>query len=787
MTNHWIDIGNTDCALIIGSNAAENHPMSFKWVAHAIDTRGAKLISVDPRFTRTSSKAHVYAPMRSGTDIAFINGMIKYVLDNELYLKEYVVEHTNASFIVKEGFGFKDGLFTGYDNKNRKYDKSSWQYELQEGSCYAKRDKTLKDPRCVFQLLKKYMARYDADTVCKITGTPKDVYLEVCKTYGATGKRDKAGTIMYAMGTTQHTVGTQNIRAYAIMQLLLGNMGVAGGGINALRGEPNVQGSTDHALLFHILPGYLQVPVETDKSLKAHLDRATPKACDEKSINYWQNYPKFMVSLMKAWYGDFAQKDNDFAFHYLPKIDAGANHSHMTIFEEMNDGKIKGAMFWGQNPVCGGPNSKLEAKALEKLDWMVAVDLWQTETSIFWKRPGVDPSKIKTEVFLLPAAASIEKEGSISNSGRWAQWRYKAIKPPGVAISDLDIITLLHEKLKELYKKEGGALPEAITKATWNYGEEPDPKIVAKEINGYDLASGKLLVNFTKCKDDGTTASGNWLYSGSCTEEGNMMQRRDNKDTSEIGSYHNWSWCWPINRRIIYNRASCDKDGNPWDPKRMVIKWDGTQWIGDVPDFGKTSPPSDEKGSFIMKPEGVACVFCSAAADGPFPEHYEPYESPVKNLMSSVEFNPATYVYKTAEKERGSADKYPIVGTSYRVTEHWQTGQMTRWLPWLCELMPEMFVEMSIALAEEKGIENGQKCKIVSARGEITAKAIVTDRFKPFKLNGGKMVHEIGLPWCFGYSGIATGDICNDLTSHIGDANTRIPEYKAFLCDIEKI
>ncbi|MFC2060198.1 formate dehydrogenase-N subunit alpha [Chloroflexota bacterium] len=793
MTNHWIDIKNSDCILVIGSNAAENHPISFKWVTKAME-QGAKLISVDPRFTRTSSKADIYAKMRSGTDVAFIGGMINYVLQNNLYHQEYVAEYTNASFIIDTGFkgpADLDGLFSGYDAAKRNYDKSTWKYQL-DSAGIPKMDKTLNNPNSVFQLLKRHFARYDVDTVCNITGTPKDVYLKVCETYAATGRQDKAGTIMYAMGTTQHTHGSQNIRSYAILQLLLGNIGVAGGGINALRGSSNVQGSTDHCLLYHILPGYLKVPINTDSSLARYLERITTTTNDPISANWWGNTPKYVVSLLKAWYGDAATKENNFSFDYLPKTNGG-NYSHIALFEAMYADRIKGLILWGQNPVVDGPNANMECQALRNLDWMVAVDLWQTETSLFWKAPGVDPATIKTEVFLLPAASSVEKEGSITNSGRWAQWRYQAVAPPGEAKRDAEIVSRLMLKLRELYAAEGGANPEGITNLTWGYGEHPDVRDVAREINGYDLTTGELLTSFGNLKSDGTTTSGNWLYCGSYTEDGNMMARRDLTDPSGIGLYPKWSWCWPLNRRIIYNRASVDLNGEPWDKEHPVIWWKKGKWVGDVPD-GPWPPmaadPEKTKRPFIMKPDGVGHIFgpymgtwSSSLADGPLPEHYEPWESPINNPMSGIQSNPAFTIWKSEMDYKGSPDRYPIVATTYRVSEHFLTGSMTRNLPWLNELMPEMFVELSEELAQEEGIKNGDKAIVESARGKIEAVAIVTKRFQPFQLNG-RIVHQIGFPWHWGYAALAKGAIANTLTPHVGDANTTIPEYKAFLCNI---
>lgn len=781
MTNHWIDIKNADVIFIIGSNAAEQHPLSFKWVTQAME-KGAKLIVADPRFTRTAARADIYAKFRSGTDIALIGGLINYVLEHDLYHRDYVVQNTNASFLINPEFGFKDGLFSGYNAAQRSYDRSTWSYQL-DGEGIPKRDETLQDPHCVFQLLKRHYARYDLETVSKITGTPREVLSLVYQTFGATGRPDRVGTIMYAMGTTQHTYATQMIRSYAILQLLLGNIGVAGGGINALRGESNVQGSTDHCMLFHILPGYLKAPQAEDETLAKYIEHYTPVSHDPKSANWWGNYSKYIVSLLKAWYGEAAKPENDFGYDWLPK--ASANYSHIALFEAMFAGTIKGLIIFGQNPAVGGPNVNMEREALKKLDWLMAADLWETETAAIWKAPGVNPEAVKTEVFLLPAAASFEKEGSITNSGRWSQWRWKAIDPPGEAKSDLWIINQLMLRLKRLYAREGGPNAEAIRGLAWNYGDDPDPHDVAKEINGYDLATGRLLDSFGQLKDDGSTSSANWLYCGSYTEAGNMAARRDNWDyhPAGIGLYARWAWAWPLNRRIIYNRASCDRSGRPWDPRRFVIRWTGQRWEGDVPDGGW---PPGTKYNFIMKPEGHGRIFGMGLADGPFPEHYEPWESPVDNLLHpQVSIDPVFVIWASEMDYHGDRGKYPIVATTYRLTEHWQAGQMTRNLPWLVELQPEMFVEIGKELAAEKGIENGERVIVESARGSVEAVALVTERLQPFMINGRK-VHEVGMPWHWGYIGLSTGDSANQLTPHVGDANTMIPEYKAFLCNIRK-
>ena len=785
MTNHWSDLQNTDCALIMGGNPAENHPISFRWLTKAKE-KGAKIVSVDPRFTRTSSKADVYASLRSGSDIAFMGGMINYALENNLIHREYVAEYTNASFIVKKDFEFNDGLFSGYDKATRKYDKTKWAFETdEEGN--PKKDKTLTHPRSVFQLMRKHYSRYDVDSVIAVTGTPKEDYLKVCETFCSTSKIGKSGTIMYAMGTTQHTVGTQNVRAFGIIQLLLGNIGLPGGGINAMRGESNVQGSTDFALLYHLLPGYVGTPtaIPEHATLEGYNTKETP------SGGYWSNKPKFLTSLLKAWYGPNATKANEFGYQYLPK--GNKNYSHINLFNAMYKGELEGAFLFGTNPVVGGPNAGKEKEALSNLKWMVAVDLWETETSAFWQEEaGSDPSKIDTEVFLLPAAGSYEKEGSVSNSSRWMQYRWKAIDPKGESLADLEIIHMLVKNIKGLYKNESSAAAKPINALYWNYGEghHPDIDLVAREINGYDLTTGKLLKGFGDLKDDGTTSSGNWIYSGFYPEEGkNRAKNRDNKDTGG-GNFLNWAFAWPANRRILYNRASADPSGKPWSDKKAVIWWDESQkkWTGnDIPDFKPTVAPADPGGTnpFIMINGGVAGVYAPTLNDGPFPEHYEPYESPVKNAFSSQEINPAIAIIEGDFNLKGDSKKYPIVGTTYRVSEHWQSGSMTRNQEWLSELAGHMYIEMSEELAKEKGIKNKDKIIVSSARGDIKAYAMVTKRFKPHMMNG-KKVHQVGMPWHFGYKGYATGDTANRLTPHIGDANTTIPEYKAFLCDIRR-
>ncbi len=845
MTNHWIDFRNADVILVMGSNPAENHPISMKWITKAKEG-GAKLIVVDPRFTRTATKADIYAPLRSGTDIAFLGGMINYLLEKKLYFKDYVVNYTNATFLVNPEFkgpGELEGVFSGYDEKTRKYDKKTWSYQIDENGI-VKKNLAMNDPNCVFQLLKKHYKRYPPDKVSAITGTPKEKLIEVYETFGSTGRPDRAGTELYAMGWTQHSVGTQNIRAMSIIQLLLGNMGIAGGGINALRGESNVQGSTDHGLLFHIIPGYNPVPSATVIDTAAYIEKFTPKTKDPKSVNWFGNRNKYLISYLKAIYGSSATKDNDFGYAWLPKLDEGMNGSWLVLFDKMFKGGFEGFFAWGQNPACSSGNAGKVRTALSTLKWMVNVNLFDNETGSFWKGPGMNPADIQTEVFQLPVAASVEKEGSITNSSRLAQWRFKSSEPMGESMPDSEIMNELHFRVKTLYKKEGGKFTAPIVNLTWDYGEKDangkitkfDIHQVAREINGYYLEDvfdkkvdppkqlgkkGDLCASFVHLQADGTTSCGNWIYSQSYTQkEGkviNMMARRDKDDPTGLGMYPKWSWAWPVNRRIIYNRASVDLNGKPWDPKRAVIKWNATKedpntkkpgvWEGDVPD-GPAPPMADEKAGkypFIMRPDGMGALFGPGLADGPFPEHYEALECPLQEnpMQPKHRINPTIKLFYATEgaaqkaKEGGglpedifaSCDiRFPYVATTYRVSEHWQTGVMTRHLPWQLEMSPEQFVEMSEELAEELTINNGDKLIVSSARGKVNAVAMVTKRFRPFKVMD-STVHQVGLPWHFGWQypeDGSSGDSANLLTPTIGDANTLIPETKAFLVNIKK-
>jgi formate dehydrogenase major subunit len=812
MTNHWNDLANSDVVMIVGCNPAENHPIGFKWITAALD-KGAKLIVVDPRFTRSASRADLYVRLRPGTDIALFGGLINYVLEKEKYHKDYVVNYTNAALVVKPEFSFQDGLFSGYNKEKRAYDPSSWDYETDKDGKPVT-DPTLQHPRCVFQLLKKHYARYTPELVEMTTGVPQATFAKLAEMYTATGRPDRAGTILYAMGGTQHTTGVQIIRGYSVLQMLLGNMGISGGGINALRGENNVQGATDMAMLWHIVPGYMGVPHEAaHPTLKDYLDKETFKA------SFWTNKPKFFVSLLKAFWGEAATKDNEFAYHYLPKVGKGfegAGYSWMPLFENMEAGGIKGLLIWGMNPAVGSCNVNQIYAALGKLQWMAAFDLWETETSIFWKRPGVNPQDIKTEVFLFPAADSLEKEGSASNSGRLIQWRYQAVKPGGDIRSDLWYANALALELKKLYKEDPKAVfPDPIVKLNWNYGEDPDVHLVAKEINGYTVADKKQVANFLALKDDGSTACGCWIYSGfypGPDKKDNKAAARDKKDPTGLGLYPGWAFAWPANRRIIYNRCSADVSGKPWNPQRALVLWDAAarKWVRhDVPDFKWIDPatkqevPPEEsaKAPYIMLPEGKCRLFVpkGLCKEGPFPEHYEALECPFINPVSPQQANPAIKIWKSKWDNVAEIcdPRYPIIATTFRLTEHWQAGAMTRNLTWQSELMPEMFVEISPTLAKAKGIKPGDWVRVKSIRGEVLARANVTSRVAPFTCGGKNQqntVEMVALPWHYGFAGLITGGpdrrqnyATNQLSPMVGDANTMIPEYKVFLVQVEKV
>jgi formate dehydrogenase major subunit len=806
MTNGWIDIKNTDMMLIMGGNPAENHPCGFKWPIEAKRQRNAKMIVVDPRFTRTAAVADLFVQIRAGSDIAFLGGLIRYAIENNRIARDYIVNYTNAAFLIKEGFKLpEDGLFSGFDEASGAYDRSTWNYEETHPG-EAASDLALQHPRSVFQLLRQHFSRYTPELVERITGIQQAQFLKAADLFTSIrkdGDMKKAGTIIYAVGWTHHSFGTQIIRTAAILQLLLGNVGRAGGGVNALRGHSNIQGATDMAGVFDILPGYLKMPAATDTEFKTYLDRITPKSAKPgkwDSMNYWANTPKFAVSFLKAMYGDAAKKENDWSFHYLPKIDR--KYSWTEIWDDMYAGKIKGTFAFGMNGVAIGPNSQKNIDALKKTDWLVVCEIYPDETSEFWKSPGIsaeEMKKIPTTVYRLPGAGFAEKDGTFVNSARWLQWKNVALPPPGEAKLDQEILARIFLGVRELYRQQGGKFPDPILNATWNYTDPANPSLaeVAREINGRDLSTGQQLPGFGALKDDGTTASGNWIYCGSWTEAGPMLQRRGTEDPSGLGVYPNWAWSWPANRRVLYNRASCDPEGKPWDPSRKQVWWSEAQqkWLGvDVPDFKIDSAPKDHMGPFIMNPEGVGRIFAplAAFADGPFPEHYEPVESPIDNpLHPKQSKNPVSKRFTSAADKFGSpAEGYNIVCTTFRLTEHYH--YWTKNNPMNVQLVPEPFVEMPAELADELGLRGGEKVKVTSARGHYIAKAMVTRRIKPMQIDG-KKTYQIGIPIHWGYRGIAEDEgktaltPANMLSPAAIDPNAFTPEFKGFLVKVEKV
>ncbi|UNC90832.1 formate dehydrogenase-N subunit alpha [Candidatus Contubernalis alkaliaceticus] len=784
MTNHINDFQHSDVVMNIGGNTAEMHPISMKWIQRARDTKGAKLIVADPRVSRTAAVADLYAPLRPGTNVAFLSGLIQYALENEKYHREYVVNYTNASYLVNPDFKFEDGLFSGagkHSEGHVLYDKSTWAYQ-RNGDGSILKDETLEDPNCVFQLMKEHYSRYDIKTVSEITGCPQDKFRETAELFCSTGEPGKAGSISYSMGQTQFTCGAANVRSTAILQLLLGNLGIAGGGVNAQRGQSNVQGACDMGNLYHIIPGYLgMIRDNLHPTFNDYNEKETP------ATGYWSNKPKFLVSLLKAFWGENATAENDFCYDYFPKLDQ-KDRSHIGIFNYMGAGEIKGFINWADNPAVSGPNCSKERSSMANLDWLVCVDLFECETAAFWKAPGTDPANIDTEVFLLPAALHIERDGTIANTGRWIQWRNKAVEAPGDCKPDLWIVDRLFKAVKKAYEADPGPFPNPILEMHWGYGEDADSAEVAKEINGYETATGNLLNNFTALADDGSTTCGSWIYSGYYNDESNPPCKKRIRETEGIGNHSDWSFSWPVNRRILYNRCSCDADGKPWNPDVPVMWYDNGEWTGnDIPDFNATvSPEENVNTPFIMRPELQALLFGPGMADGPFPEYYEPWESPYDNIMSSVQFNPCSQVWYPQERAEVGSTEFPYVATSYRLTEHYQSGTMTRNIPWLNELMPEIFVEISPSLADIINVQNGDKVEVSSKRGQYEAVACVTPRLKPLNVYG-QDTEIVGIVWHWGYMGKSTGPTANDLTPSIGDANTTIPEYKAFVCNVRRV
>jgi len=783
-TPQW-DLLNSDCIVIQGSDMAECHPVAFRFVVEAKE-RGATVIHVDPRFSRTSALADLHVPIRPGSDVAFLGGLIRHVLENERYFKEYVAAYTNAAELLRDDFQDTeelDGLFS---------DASTWAYA-------GGRDETLQHPRCVFQVLRRHFARYTPEMVEEVCGIAPQLFARVAAAICGASGRERTTAWCYAVGWTQHTTGVQIIRAAAILQLLLGNIGRPGGGILALRGHATIQGSTDIPTLYNLLPGYLRMPDarEPHETLARYLDAEFP------TTGWMANGPKYAVSLLKAWFGDAATAANDYGFGWLPRI--SGDHSHLPIFVRMRDGGVRGLFVMGQNPAVGGQNARLQRRALQELDWLVVRDFFETETAGFWRRsPEVEggdvlPRDIKTEVLFLPAAATLEKEGSYTNTHRLVQWHDKAVDPPGDARSELDFMVDLGRRLKELYADSPLERDRAVRALRWDHASADD---VLAEINGFRVADGAPVSGFAELRDDGSTACGCWIYSGIRPEPGRNLARAREADAA-AGNHLGWGFAWPANRRVLYNRASADPAGQPWSEAKRLIAWDAEarRWTGDdVPDFPLGKPPdapADPNGRgvdahsgadpFLMQADGRGWLFAPRGLkDGPLPTHYEPIESPVENPLYRQSTNPLAEIWRRDDNRLNRRDegRFPYVITTYRLTEHHTAGGMTRWLPWLAELQPELFCEIGSELAAEKGVRNGDWVTISTARGEVEARALVTERIKPLRM-GRRRVHQVGLPWHWGWQGLARGDVANDLTALVADPNVTIHEAKAFTCNLE--
>jgi formate dehydrogenase major subunit len=821
--------------VIEGSQMAEAHPVGFRWVMKAKE-RGARVIHVDPRFSRTSQLADLHVPIRAGTDIAFLGGIIRHVIETESYFRDYVVHYTNASTVINEHFRDTedlDGLFSGFDPETGTYDRASWMYEggeiaaaagVREHSTQAfsqntgagmlegevERDETLQHPRCVFQILRRHFARYTPEMVERICGVSPEHFMAVADALITNSGRERTSAFCYANGWTQHTEAVQMIRTASILQLLLGNIGRPGGGIMALRGHASIQGSTDIPTLYDLLPGYLNMPHagEGHLTLEDYIDTG---GADR---GWWSFFDTYIVSLLKAWFGDAATEETDYGFAHIPKLTG--NHSHFTTMLRALDGGLEGLLVMGQNPAVGSPHAGLQRRALAKLKWLVVRDMAEIETATFWRdSPEVQsgelrPEAIQTEVFLMPASSHVEKEGTFTNTQRLIQFRDKALNSPGDARSELWFMHHLAKRVRAHYAGSERERDWPIVNLKWDYPEcgdeeEPDVEAVIKEINGYDVATGRPLSSFTELRSDGSTACGCWIYSGIYADGVNQARRRQPGDISAPGGSVSpeWGFAWPANRRILYNRASADPQGKPWSERKRYVWWDEEhgRWTGyDVPDFPADKDPqyrpeSDARAMdaiggadpFMMMADGRAWLYTpSGLLDGPLPTFYEPLESPVPNLLYPKQnANPAVIRWQRPENPYHDLGdpRYPLVATTFRLTEHHTAGGMSRTVPWLVELQPEMFAEIDPQLAADRGIEDGGWMTIFTERAEIEARAKVTHRIRPLKVDG-RVIHQVGLPWHWGYSGISQGDTVNELGVLAADPNTSIQDDKAFTCNV---
>ena len=847
-TTYLQDLANSDCIVIEGSNFAEAHPVGFQWVMEA-KARGAKIIHIDPRFSRTSALADLYVPIRAGTDIAWLGGLINHVLSTESFFHEYVLNYTNAATILTEDFQDTEdlgGVFSGLDRDGSMYDPSSWQYDgvqvaaasgardsgysekVQEGSSTDgsghshsfgsggpslrgqwHRDETMQDPRCVLQVLRRHYARYTPEMVQEVCGVPPELFHQVADALIANSGRERTSAFAYAVGWTQHTVGTQYIRTASILQLLLGNIGRPGGGVMALRGHASIQGSSDIPTLFDLLPGYIPTPhAHRHENLDQFIE------ADEAEVGFWCNMRSYMVSLLKAWWGDAATEANDFCFDYLPRI-TGSHSTYDTVQEQLA-GRCKGYFLVGENPAVGSANAGLQRRAMAKLDWLVVRDFSLIESATWWKdgpeiaTGELSTDQIGTEVFFFPAAAHTEKSGTFTNTNRLLQWHQAAIEPADDRRSDLWFAWHLGRMIREQLAGSTDERDRPVLDLTWDYPlegpqQEPSAEAVLAEINGTD-EDGKPLSAYTQLKPDGSTSCGCWIYAG-CRADGVNQTARRRPHHEQGQAALEWGWAWPANRRELYNRASADPEGRPWSERKKLVWWDEDQkkWVGnDVPDMQPDKPPSYRPGKdatgldalsgidpFIMQSDGKGWLYAPAGlVDGPLPTHYEPQESPFENaIYPDQRQSPVRMLvirkgnrYHPSGKDPG-ADVYPFVLTTYRLTEHFTAGGMTRWLSRLAELQPAMFAEVSPQLAEQRGLHNGGWATVISARSAIEVRVLVTHRMRPLTV-AGTQLHQIGMPYHWGGNGLTTGDAMNNLSSIAMDPNAHIQEVKALTVDI---
>ncbi|HEX4306214.1 MAG TPA: formate dehydrogenase [Solirubrobacterales bacterium] len=829
------DLQNSDLIVLEGSNMAEAHPVAYQWVVEA-KARGATIVHVDPHFSRTSAMADHFVPLRAGTDIAFLGGIINHVLSTESDFREYVLAYTNASTIVGEAFDDAgvEGLFSGYDEESMSYDPESWQYDGayvnaasgqrdQEGNVdrlqrselggpggrgEIKRDETLQHPRCVWQILKRHYAAYTPEMVEAVCGVPQDVFATVCRLFVENSGRERTTSFVHGVGWTQHTIGSQYIRAASILQLLLGNMGRPGGGVMAMRGHASIQGSSDIPTLFDTLPGYIPMP-----HAHGHDGLDDFVQADSPARGYWGNMRDYVVSLLKAWWGEAATAENDYCFEYLPRLTG--SHSTYDTTMAMVEGKVKGFFLFGQNPAVGSANTRMQRLGMSKLDWLVVRDFSLIESATWWQDgPEIESGEMRTEdlgteVFFLPAAAHTEKDGTFTNTQRMLQWHHKAVDPVDDQRSDLWFAYHLGRKIRERLAGSEEEMDRPVLDLTWDYPtegphDEPLADAVLAEINGWD-ADGEMLSAYTELKADGSTSCGCWIYCG-CYADGVNQTARRTPASEQNWTGGEWAWAWPANRRILYNRASADPSGRPWSERKKLVWWDEAEekWVGhDTPDFEATKrpdyvPSEDARGPdalrgddpFIMQADGRGWLFAPAGvADGPMPTHYEPQDSPVRNLLHRHQRDPARQLYEHEwnryhpDPDEPGGEVFPYAATTYRLTEHFTAGGMSRWTPYLAELQPEFFVEVSPELAAERGLEHAGWAMIVSARGVVEARVMVTDRMTPLRVDG-RVLHQIGMPYHWGPNGLARGDSMNELSSMALDPSSHIQEVKALTVDV---